>query len=330
MRCPKCGYTSFDNQDRCKKCKKRLSSAATLMGTVINATPPSFLFTAKPQQETDDFAEDEDVVVDLGMGEDHVLDLSAPEEPLVPPGDAGGKGVQLSDLFRSGKDSPDQGLGLDAPAALADDESMDLRLDEDGDDEEGPSPGSGLDFPAALADVPDMTDDGPGAVQPPVSPVTGGGETGTLQELDLDFELDLPLDDGDEAAAALEAPASAAVAASRIGLDLAKVDISDLQAPQEPTDAERAEEEAEGGEETPASVLAAYAEELGDFEDEPDTGAQEEFSLEDLQVEGLGMEKSAMPAPGAGYQPATKTGTALDSFHFELQELLEVNDNEKA
>lgn len=313
MRCPKCGYTSFDNQDRCRKCKKRLSSsAATLMGTVINATPPSFLLTARPQQEVDDFAGDEDVVVDLGMGDDHVLDLSAPEEPLSPAADARGKEVQLSDLFHTGKATLDQGAGLDAPAALADASDLDLRLDED--------------VPAALAGV---ADDEPRDAQPSVA---GAGEAASLRELDLDFELDLPLDeDGDEAPTAVETTASAAVAASRIGIDLAKLDISDLQAPQEPADAETAEEEgASGGEETSASVLAAYAEELGDFEDEPDTGAQEEFSLEDLEVEGLGMEKTAMPAPSAGYQPATKTGTALDSFHFELQELLEVNDNEKA
>ena len=47
MRCPKCGYTSFDNLERCKRCKKTISATATaLMGTVLDAFPPSFLLAS--------------------------------------------------------------------------------------------------------------------------------------------------------------------------------------------------------------------------------------------------------------------------------------------
>ncbi len=56
MRCPKCGYTSFDNLERCKRCKKTISATATaLMGTVLDAFPPSFLLDSDedgaPQEE---------------------------------------------------------------------------------------------------------------------------------------------------------------------------------------------------------------------------------------------------------------------------------------
>lgn len=44
MRCPKCGYTSFDNLERCKRCKKNIAAtAAALMGTTVDAVPPAFL-----------------------------------------------------------------------------------------------------------------------------------------------------------------------------------------------------------------------------------------------------------------------------------------------
>ena len=44
MRCPKCGFISFDFQEKCSKCKKSLKSVSkTLVGTVHNVAPPSFL-----------------------------------------------------------------------------------------------------------------------------------------------------------------------------------------------------------------------------------------------------------------------------------------------
>ena len=44
MRCPKCGYTSFDDLERCKKCKKPMPApTATLTGTVLEAIAPAYL-----------------------------------------------------------------------------------------------------------------------------------------------------------------------------------------------------------------------------------------------------------------------------------------------
>ena len=295
MRCPKCGYTSFDNQDRCKKCKKRLSASAATLGMVVSAVPPSFLFVAKPEQEVDDFAEAEDVVVDLSGDDDTVLDLSAPDEQSFPAdhrrqetsaypsllADEEGVDLQLADDFEA--ESPAKEGGFDSPAALADEEGIDFELADDF-EAESPAKEGGFDFPAALAD--------------------------------------------DAAADTAAAP--------RIGIDLAKLDISDLQAPQAaeiemPEDGETVADTAtESEEEAAPSVLAAFTEELGDFEEETTAPVQEEFSLEDLQVDGLDVGKTALPDPGPGYHPAMKTGTALDSFHFELQELLAVDENEKA
>ena len=44
MRCPKCGYISFDTLDSCKKCKKDISKLVKdLEGTVFEFPPPVFL-----------------------------------------------------------------------------------------------------------------------------------------------------------------------------------------------------------------------------------------------------------------------------------------------
>lgn len=44
MRCPKCGYISFDNVTECLKCKKNIKSASDFVkGTTYNATAPAFL-----------------------------------------------------------------------------------------------------------------------------------------------------------------------------------------------------------------------------------------------------------------------------------------------
>lgn len=44
MRCPKCGYISYDHQETCKKCKKNIGDTVTeINGTVCDAMAPSFL-----------------------------------------------------------------------------------------------------------------------------------------------------------------------------------------------------------------------------------------------------------------------------------------------
>ena len=44
MRCPKCGYISFDYQNICRKCNKDIGDAVTeVNGTVCEALPPAFL-----------------------------------------------------------------------------------------------------------------------------------------------------------------------------------------------------------------------------------------------------------------------------------------------
>lgn len=55
MRCPKCGYISFDQVDECLKCNKNIKSASeVLQGSVSNSKAPSFLKFGVEQSEPDE------------------------------------------------------------------------------------------------------------------------------------------------------------------------------------------------------------------------------------------------------------------------------------
>lgn len=54
MRCPKCGYISFDRLEACLKCKKDISAASeALQGGVLHVTPPVFL-NLQPEEDQSD------------------------------------------------------------------------------------------------------------------------------------------------------------------------------------------------------------------------------------------------------------------------------------
>ena len=53
MRCPKCGYTSFDHLESCKKCHKSFGPAIEeFNGTTYEAVAPLFLKIARELEET--------------------------------------------------------------------------------------------------------------------------------------------------------------------------------------------------------------------------------------------------------------------------------------
>ena len=52
MRCPKCGYISFDNVEKCLKCRKNIAEASNLFqGSVLNVTAPVFLKLVPDEEE---------------------------------------------------------------------------------------------------------------------------------------------------------------------------------------------------------------------------------------------------------------------------------------
>jgi len=96
MRCPKCGFISFDHIDHCLKCAKEVEKTSMEMeGTTFNATSPSFLSgfsgTQELEQETfesDDYGEigvadnDLDTLIDKESTESFDDELSLEDFPV--------------------------------------------------------------------------------------------------------------------------------------------------------------------------------------------------------------------------------------------------------
>lgn len=54
MRCPKCGYISFDNVEKCLKCRKNIAETSReLQGGAYNVAAPLFLMFAADEDEVD-------------------------------------------------------------------------------------------------------------------------------------------------------------------------------------------------------------------------------------------------------------------------------------
>ncbi|MGI6638685.1 MAG: hypothetical protein ACOX4Z_06440 [Desulfobulbus sp.] len=248
MRCPKCGYTSFDDLEHCKKCKKNIAdSSAMLMGAVASAASPSFLW----------------------------LTESEPKKKLVHTVEAMEKSGAEDTLFLLEEDGQTDETQPAVPQS-PDNATLDLHLD------------------------------------------SLGQPHSTQREPALELELDPTLDDTALTLNGVEHK-------TRPSLDLAALDISDLQAPLPRFS------QPEGIELTLDLAGMATAEQAA----QPSTTriGMQEFSLEDLQVDDLELENPYTLTVGneadQQYQPAIHTGTALDSFDFELDELFQANGNEK-
>lgn len=90
MRCPKCGFISFDREEACGKCGKNISGEAELLkGTITNIEPPRFLRfdTDKDEPETlkgvDGTAEfeTEEAVMDMEEESSREIEFSLGDEP---------------------------------------------------------------------------------------------------------------------------------------------------------------------------------------------------------------------------------------------------------
>jgi hypothetical protein len=150
MRCPKCGYISFDRQKSCGKCSGDLTVVAEqVQGTGVNIVPPFFLGRALGLQQADAVGaapfvfNDEAVSLDLGSLDDGDLPPEATEE--------GGDEVSLDLGSLGGGDLPSE-----ATEEGGDEVSLDLGSLDDGGrsygDEAGDDGQVDLDFAGAPVD----------------------------------------------------------------------------------------------------------------------------------------------------------------------------------
>ena len=140
MRCPKCGYITFDHLETCTKCRKNIAEASHLLaGTIYKAEPPAFLQFEVHESDTDNDAsvdllpEDEGIEIVMSDDGDDVVevDLSLEEDTL-----EGDETQADEDLDLDFMDESVEALGLGSSEddefdlTFSDDESIGLDLDE--------------------------------------------------------------------------------------------------------------------------------------------------------------------------------------------------------
>lgn len=214
MRCPKCGYISFDNVEKCLKCRKNIASASShFQGSVMNVATPVFLKLVPDEEEVDEVeipqeeAEieeqdfeitdpDLDILMDEEEGSTAEIQLELEDEGLEE-----AALDQLGDDFSEIESFAEEDTAEEVASGLGELDEMKMeQAFADDEPEEGPS----LEVPDELADISDLSppekDETVAEAPPEEKPVES--------EVDLDFG-DLAEEFGKEAAAAGAAAAAA-------------------------------------------------------------------------------------------------------------------------
>ncbi|MCF8057615.1 MAG: hypothetical protein K9K37_13390 [Desulfocapsa sp.] len=174
MRCPKCGYISFDHVETCLKCQKNIAGSTEVQGTTYQAASPSFLKVVNGYDSVDE----SDSSTEVGFeGPDDEFDYSDPDLNVLVDGE---KETDFGDM-----DEPEDMLSLedsDLGAAAGDD--FQIETDEGGFDFEFEAGAEeqgadlSLNLPDELSDISDLA--------PPER-----GQTVDSMSLSLDDDLDL-------------------------------------------------------------------------------------------------------------------------------------------
>ena len=234
MRCPKCGFISFDYLDTCLKCNKDIKETAEkIHGSVYNVAAPTFL---KFTSEDEEAVELDEAFLDEGdaLGDEEIrdpdLDILLDEDEAIAPdddiefslGDDDEDEDQVAEPVAEEDDGIDFQFGdFDEDADLGDDDALAA-----GDADEGVS----MSLPDELSD---MTDLGPPSAERPAAASPAVAEEDFDFELSLDDEsgqgasditddvdlADLSLGDIDYTEEAPVAEPSKSVAAKKIDLD---------------------------------------------------------------------------------------------------------------
>ncbi len=208
MRCPKCGYISFDHLEKCLKCNKDIkATASSLFGSTYNIQAPTFL--KLPPQQQEESLEENDLFQEHSVDEvDEYVDEEL--EILVEDEDA-----DLEGEIRFAQDG-ETGLGLAAKDEAKDDGEIEIDfsqfedaeeseinlLDEDMVEEElvGPIATKAapvMEIPAELSDMSDLAP--PGKAAETARRPAGKSANADLSDLELeDLYIDLGLDGVDE------------------------------------------------------------------------------------------------------------------------------------
>ncbi len=194
MRCPKCGYISFDDRASCAKCSSSLEELVDeLHGTGIHADPPSFLTTFLEKEEQQEVAETLDLEeVDTEAGEEADASLAGPEEE---------EGIAIDLEAEEGEPAAAEETAGEiafsieeeepAPAASGEEEEEGIAfsLEEEGEEEaSGPPAPEARSFPDGTGEPPEEEPDVAVGDEPSREAVPVAEEP--LPDIDLDLDLE--------------------------------------------------------------------------------------------------------------------------------------------
>ncbi len=121
MRCPKCGYISFDHVETCSKCKKDISAQSEqLSGTILMAEAPSYLRFDTTESD--------------GMGVGRGIDVSPDEPTFRADSSVTEKNEELEISDEIEFDFPEEDSGSFEAAGQDEPEDFDLPLNDDDDE----------------------------------------------------------------------------------------------------------------------------------------------------------------------------------------------------
>lgn len=247
MRCPKCGYISFDYVESCKKCRKNISEAsAEIDGTVFAVSAPVFLDFEYEEAGGESERNEDDIISEenLGVGEE-ALDLSTEDDGF----ELGNEiamdfeGDEGLDDFELVEEEGESSLELDSLEEVTEEVEDALEF---GDKEEAlESEDDGLQLDFGDIDISDLAppekdadelvtetltleeEGSPGALAdgpPPVeAPVAHGSGLEDLQIEDLDLETPSPLVAGSKAGGKLMPSVKTGTALDNFEIDLGEL-----------------------------------------------------------------------------------------------------------
>lgn len=221
MRCPKCGYISFDHLEKCLKCKKDIEAVSDgLAGSTYNIEAPSFL--KLKSEKVEDIADDVDMSEELAFDDDEEY-VDEDLEILMEEDDAG---PEPEVVLEEDEQEEDQEIEIDfSQFEDADESEIDLfDGDEDGEETE---PSLSIEMPEELSDLSDLAPPDKDLEKEPAAPAQLAEVPEVPEEADGDF-TDLNLDDLDFDLGLDEEPEKSAVVSSEeAGLALDEIDFAE-------------------------------------------------------------------------------------------------------
>lgn len=217
MRCPKCGFISFDHLDTCLKCNKNIKSTSeNLQGSVYHVAAPAFLkFATEPAGAEVDLPDpfvDDDVFADEEIRDpdlDILLEEGSEDEDVEIK--LGGDEPEEADTDFTIEDEEEEEGGISFSLEGFDDDA-DLPDAQGRDRDEPAAKPLKLDLPGELSDMSDLEGPMLQEVAEPAGKAPG--------DFDLDLDFDLNLEDEDLGAVAKEARSADLGALSLNDLDL--------------------------------------------------------------------------------------------------------------